>query len=67
MSLIERWRRRFGPHRYEAVIVGGASGNVTRLTFVRFRTEEAAQAWVAQMNRDQAATYGTHFEYREIE
>lgn len=60
------WRRWFGRYRYEAVIVGEESGNVTRLEFVRFRTEEAAQAWVAQMNRDEATTFSTHYEYREI-
>ncbi len=64
--MAEWWRRRFGRHQYEGVIVGDESGNVTPLPFVRFRTLDDAQSWVARMNRD-SQTFATHYEYRKID
>lgn len=54
------WRK-----RWRAVIVGEWSGNVTELTFVEFRHERDAFAWVDRMNAGKEGG-GTHYEARPL-
>lgn len=44
------WAMRPWRHRYEAVIIGRESGNVTALPFVRFRSLARGYMWVTVMN-----------------
>ncbi len=54
--------------RYEAVILGTESGNVTHLPFVRFRLERDAETWCQRMNATMKDTNPlTIFDYVEIE
>ncbi len=63
------WRWLLRKPRFQAVIVGMESKNVSDLPFVQFRTEEQAIEWVLKMNgkvnpRDMPLTmYG----YEEIQ
>ncbi len=61
------WWKKLGRHRYQAVIIGLESGSETALTFVRFRTVDEADAWVAKMNAATEAPAGlTMFDWEPI-
>ncbi len=53
--------------RWEIVIVGQLSGNVTRLTFVRFRRFNDARRWADRMNERHPDNNGTYFDVEPIE
>jgi hypothetical protein len=49
IDILERWRK-----PYVIQLVGSESGNATTLDFLRFRTDEDAQEWVATHDRSVA-------------
>jgi hypothetical protein len=62
------WGRWPLPYRYQVVIVGRESGNRSPLSFVQFRSLQAAMAWCIAQNERANSTGGnlTYYEWEKI-
>lgn len=47
LAWLTRWRK-----QWTIAIVGQESGNVSLLPFLRFRTREQAERWIAEQSRE---------------